>query len=87
MRGDGAPIFAIRDLEVRFKTLDGIVEAVRGVNVDVRAGETVAIVGESGSGKSQLMMARPRARSTIVATTFCDCRSGPSTRCVAGGSP
>ena len=57
MPHDGAPIFAIRHLEVRFNTLDGIVEAVRGVNVDVRAGETVAIVGESGSGKSQLMMA------------------------------
>jgi oligopeptide transport system ATP-binding protein len=57
MPHDGAPIFAIRHLEVRFNTLDGIVEAVRGVNVDVKAGETVAIVGESGSGKSQLMMA------------------------------
>src|SRR5262245_64514055 len=57
MSEDGAPIFAIRDLSVRFKTLDGIVEAVRGVDIDVRPGETVAIVGESGSGKSQLMMA------------------------------
>jgi len=41
MPHDGAPIFAIRHLEVRFNTLDGIVEAVRGVNVDVKAGETV----------------------------------------------
>jgi ABC-type microcin C transport system duplicated ATPase subunit YejF len=57
MPEDGAPIFAIRGLNVRFKTLDGIVEAVRDVDVDVGAGETVAIVGESGSGKSQLMMA------------------------------
>src|SRR2546429_1712135 len=51
------PIFAISGLKVRFRTLDGEVEAVKGVNLRVSAGETVAIVGESGSGKSQLMMA------------------------------
>ena len=51
------PIFSLRDVRVRFRTLDGIVDAVKGVALDVNAGETVAIVGESGSGKSQLMMA------------------------------
>ena len=42
----------IRDLDVSFATDGGDVHAVRGVTLDVRRGEVLAIVGESGSGKT-----------------------------------
>src|SRR5437763_7650418 len=50
-------IFSIKGLRVRFRTLDGEVEAVKGVDLHVDASETVAVVGEQGSGKSQMVMA------------------------------
>ncbi len=46
------PLLQIRDLEVGFQTQRGIVPAVRGVDLTLYAGQTLAIVGESGSGKS-----------------------------------
>lgn len=50
-------VLKIENLEVEFDMPTGPVHAVKGVNIHVDAGETVAIVGESGSGKSQTMMA------------------------------
>ncbi|WP_430512895.1 ABC transporter ATP-binding protein [Pannonibacter phragmitetus] len=50
-------VLKIEGLTVNFRTNAGMVEAVRGVDIHVNRGETVAIVGESGSGKSQTMMA------------------------------
>ena len=50
-------ILQIRDLDITFRTTAGPVHAIRGVNIDLYKGETVAIVGESGSGKSVTMKA------------------------------
>ena len=50
-------ILEIRDLDISFTTAGGSVHAIRGVNLDLFRGETVAIVGESGSGKSVTMKA------------------------------
>jgi oligopeptide transport system ATP-binding protein len=50
-------ILKIRDLDISFKTSAGEVHAIRGINLDLMKGETVAIVGESGSGKSVTMKA------------------------------
>ncbi|KQV02490.1 MULTISPECIES: ABC transporter ATP-binding protein [Microbacterium] len=46
------PVLSISGLAVAFRTGSELVTAISDVDIDIAAGETVAIVGESGSGKS-----------------------------------
>ncbi|GAA1301996.1 ABC transporter ATP-binding protein [Pseudonocardia xinjiangensis] len=49
---DGADLLTAEDVVVRFHTKKGVVHAVEGVSLRLKAGEVLAVVGESGSGKT-----------------------------------
>jgi len=54
----------VNHLNVRFKTQDGLVEAVKDSSFALKKGETIGIVGESGSGKSVTSLAIMRLHSS-----------------------
>ncbi len=51
-----SPLLDIKDLNVRFKTRDGLAYALNGVSLQLHQGEFIGIIGESGSGKSLTAM-------------------------------
>jgi peptide/nickel transport system ATP-binding protein len=51
------PVLLVERLEVDFPTKEGVVHAVRGIDLELTPGEVLGIVGESGSGKSVTALA------------------------------
>jgi oligopeptide/dipeptide ABC transporter ATP-binding protein len=51
-RAVGELLLDVRNLRTSFRTGDGVVRAVTGVDFSVRRGEVLGLVGESGCGKS-----------------------------------
>ena len=52
----GQPMIRLEGLELTLSSAAGPVEILRGLDLEITAGETVSIVGPSGSGKSSMMM-------------------------------
>ncbi|MEG3133807.1 dipeptide/oligopeptide/nickel ABC transporter permease/ATP-binding protein [Rouxiella sp. T17] len=50
-----AHVVEVKDLQIAFRTPKGLLDVVRGVDLTLERGKTLAVVGESGSGKSTLL--------------------------------
>lgn len=79
MAVNGKPVILdVQNLRTRFNTDDGLVQAVNGITLSLREGETLGIVGESGCGKSVSMLSvmrllhEPPAKITADRMYFMD---------------
>ncbi len=53
---DTQTVLDIRDLVVHYETQEGVVEAVNGLSMTIRRGETLGLVGETGAGKTTVAL-------------------------------
>ena len=49
-------ILEVKNLNMSYKTIDGMVEAVKNISFSVKEGESFGLVGESGCGKTSVAM-------------------------------
>ena len=59
MRDDSGmrePMVLLEDVELKLESEAGSVNILKGINLEIPAGETVSVVGPSGSGKTSMMM-------------------------------
>lgn len=51
---DNKPILEVKNLNIAFRTMDGVVHALNGVDLSLEEGRTLGLVGETGAGKTTL---------------------------------
>jgi lipoprotein-releasing system ATP-binding protein len=66
-----SPIIQVRNLEKTYTTARGALTLFRGLDLEVQAGEMVAIVGQSGAGKSTLLHILGALDAPTAGTVHC----------------
>ena len=83
---NSGPVLSLRDLRRSYPSGDRTLDVLKGVDLDVNAGEIVGLIGPSGSGKSSLLHAaglleRPSGGKVVIdGTDASKLREGPRTR-------